>query len=135
EPQTETKAYTETQVDNRLRRALRFFWEVQTGNEHWDYGDSDNGSTVPFGLRDSSRVREWRNWAAGDGEAALYYWLRHTPLIPHLGFNPPPYTRPLAGWSIYEDSRIALNACGFWWLRWDLSPLGYLRTAAHGHLD
>src|SRR5262249_48338784 len=24
---------------------------------------------------------------------------------------------------------------GFYWLRFDLSPLGYLKTAAHGHFD
>jgi len=30
---------------------------------------------------------------------------------------------------------MALCESGLWWLRWDLSPLGYLRTAAHGHLD
>ncbi len=30
---------------------------------------------------------------------------------------------------------MAYNQVGKWFLRWDLSPLGYLRTAAHGHLD
>jgi hypothetical protein len=30
---------------------------------------------------------------------------------------------------------MAFSESGMWWLRWDLSPLGYLATAAHGHLD
>src|SRR6185436_6214193 len=38
-------------------------------------------------------------------------------------------------WLIYPDSGIAVCWSGDWNLRWDLSPLGYLSTAAHGHLD
>src|SRR5262249_5281721 len=38
-------------------------------------------------------------------------------------------------WWHYPQSGYAVRESGFWWLRWDLSPLGYLSTAAHGHLD
>jgi hypothetical protein len=38
-------------------------------------------------------------------------------------------------WWVFEESGMAICELGFWFLRWDLSPLGYLSTAAHGHLD
>jgi hypothetical protein len=41
----------------------------------------------------------------------------------------------MKGWWVYPETSIAVHESGFWWLRWDLSPLGYLKTAAHGHLD
>lgn len=38
-------------------------------------------------------------------------------------------------WHYFPQSGIARYRSGDWDLRWDLSPLGYLSTAAHGHLD
>ena len=38
-------------------------------------------------------------------------------------------------WHYFAASGIARYRSGPWDLRWDLSPLGYLSTAAHGHLD
>ena len=38
-------------------------------------------------------------------------------------------------WHYFSNSGIARYRSGDWDLRWDLSPLGYLSTAAHGHLD
>jgi hypothetical protein len=38
-------------------------------------------------------------------------------------------------WRMFRHSGMAMCESGMWWLRWDLSPLGYLATAAHGHLD
>jgi hypothetical protein len=38
-------------------------------------------------------------------------------------------------WQYWPESGIARYRSGAWDLRWDLSPLGYLKTAAHGHLD
>lgn len=123
-------------VEDRLNSALRFFWEMQSRSEHWDYGDSDNATALPVGLGGATRVREWRSWAAGDPETALEYWISLSPLAKkRLGSGMPAHARPVAGWWIYEQSGMALNESGFWWLRWDLSPLGYQRTAAHGHLD
>ena len=38
-------------------------------------------------------------------------------------------------WHYFPQTAIARYTSGDWDLRWDLSPLGYLATAAHGHLD
>lgn len=38
-------------------------------------------------------------------------------------------------WHHFPETGIARYRTGDWDLRWDLSPLGYLKTAAHGHLD
>jgi hypothetical protein len=48
---------------------------------------------------------------------------------------PVPRNNPAAAWVIFRESGHAVCRSGFWMLRWDLSPLGYSRTAAHGHLD
>jgi hypothetical protein len=40
-----------------------------------------------------------------------------------------------SAWRCYEHSGYALYRQNDLILRWDLSPLGYLKTAAHGHLD
>jgi hypothetical protein len=52
-----------------------------------------------------------------------------------LGAGQPAHTANLRDWWLYPQSGIAVAESGFWWLRWDVSPLGYLSTAAHGHLD
>ncbi|HKQ39110.1 MAG TPA: heparinase II/III family protein [Verrucomicrobiae bacterium] len=38
-------------------------------------------------------------------------------------------------WHYFPQTGIARYRASDWDLRWDLSPLGYLSTAAHGHLD
>jgi hypothetical protein len=55
--------------------------------------------------------------------------------MPPVKRQAPLNTVEVRGWWIYPKSGIAIHESGFWWLRWDLSPLGYLATAAHGHLD
>ena len=35
------------EVDERLGRAARFYWEVQVRRESWDYGDSDDAFATP----------------------------------------------------------------------------------------
>src|SRR5213076_508959 len=64
---------------------------------------------------------------------ALAFWLG-TPAFAKLGAPTPLYTEA-AGWNVYTESGIAMRQLEDWTLRWDLSPLGYLSTAAHGHLD
>ena len=49
-------------VEERLRRAARFFWEVQVRREPWDYGDSDNAFVSPFFVHEGSALIEWRDW-------------------------------------------------------------------------
>jgi hypothetical protein len=40
-----------------------------------------------------------------------------------------------ASWHRYPESGMVIWQEGDWFLRWDLSPLGYLSTASHGHCD
>src|SRR6266516_3576497 len=126
-------------VEERLRRAARFFWEVQVRREPWDYGDSDNAFVSPFFVREKSALIEWRDWlscSTTNAGAALDYWLGDPPkLFPALGRSDPAHTVRTNDWWVYPQSGFGICESGFWWLRWDLSPLGYLKTAAHGHLD
>jgi len=126
-------------VEGRLRRAARFFWEVQVRREPWDYGDSDNAFVSPFFVRESSALIEWRDWlsrSTTNAGEALDYWLGDPPKFsPPLGRSEPAHTVRSNDWWIYPDSGCGICELGFWWLRLDLSPLGYLKTAAHGHLD
>ena len=124
-------------VEERLGRAARFFWEVQGPREPWDYGDSDDGFVTPlFTTIETSRL-EWRDWLRGAGEnSSLAYWLSDSPpAAKELGAGERLHVISANDWSVYPNSGIAICESGFWWLRWDLSPLGYLKTAAHGHLD
>lgn len=123
------------QVNARLDAAMRFFNDVQVDREPWDYGDSDDAYVTPL-FAGPQFTREWLYWIARRNSSALDYWLDSPPLLgrsPNSG--PPLCAKELGDWWVYGDSGIALCESGFWWLRWDLSPLGYLATAAHGHLD
>ena len=126
-------------VEERLRRAARFFWEVQVRREPWDYGDSDNAFVSPLFVGEKSALIEWRDWlsrSTTNAGATLDYWLGDPPQCwPPLGRSEPPHTVPGNDWWVFPDSGCAICESGQWWLRWDLSPLGYLKTAAHGHLD
>ena len=126
-------------VEERLRRAARFFWEVQVRREPWDYGDSDNAFVSPFFVHEGSALIEWRDWlsrSTTNAGTALDYWLGDPPkLFPAPGRSDPPHTVRRSDWWVYPGSGLGICESGFWWLRWDLSSLGYLKTAAHGHLD
>src|SRR5690242_6765003 len=126
-------------LDERLRRAAQFFWEVQVRREPWDYGDSDNAFVTPFFTREQTALPEWRDLLSGATSnlgASLAFWLGDPPVCsPPLGRGSPAHARIVGGWWFYPDTGMALCESGFWFLRWDLSSLGYLKTAAHGHLD
>lgn len=124
-------------VEERLTAAARFYWEVQARREPWDYGDSDNSIVTPFYVRETSALIEWRDWLRGaGGDSGWRYWLGDgPPMVPRLGLGDPAHTREVHGWWLYLTSGIGTCESGYWWLRWDGSPLGYLSTAAHGHLD
>src|SRR5206468_1076106 len=125
------------QIERRLSSAGRFFWEVQARVDHWDYGDSDSAFVVPFFARAEHATSEWHKWfEAPVQSAAIAYWLGDAPTrYPPIRRGVPLDTCKLGEWWVYPDSGLAICESGFWWLRWDLSPLGYLATAAHGHLD
>ena len=117
-----------SEATERLARAGAFFRRVQVPTDPWDYGDSDSAFVAPFLFDESRSAAEWFAWFGGEPEGdALRYWL-----------GPPPQddreTAVSSMWSISESGMGRLHEAG-WDLRFDLSPLGYLKTAAHGHLD
>lgn len=123
-------------VEERLFKAAEFFWSVQVASEPWDYGDSDSAYVSPFFASESTMVSEWRRWLVGKESPALAFWLGTIPKTsPKIGFGLPAHAHEVGPWCCYQDSGISVLESGFWLLRWDLSPLGHLRTAAHGHLD
>lgn len=124
-------------VKDRLAAAASFYLETQVRREPWDYGDSDNAFVTPFYSSDATARLEWCHWLENRaGEQALRYWLRlppassrpHSRVVNEHAIQSDP-------WLIYKPSGQAMCELGFWFLRFDLSPLGYLATAAHGHLD
>jgi hypothetical protein len=119
-------------VYERLERAAAFYRAVQVPSDPWDYGDSDSAYVTPFFMKNP--VQEWHAWMGADGRgSAVQYWLGDPP---DLASAAPGSARELEPWSFFPDSGIAIShALPPWCLRWDLSPLGYLSTAAHGHAD
>lgn len=119
-------------VEDRLRAAAMFFRNMQVPEDPWDYGDSDSAIVTPL-LHDWSRpVREWWDWLqVPEKSPVLRFWLG----------APPEQPKKKCGefiadhWLLYPDSGMAVSRMEGWTLRWDLSPLGYLSIAAHGHLD
>jgi hypothetical protein len=122
-------------VEQRLNLAAEFFDAIQVRGDPWDYGDSDSAFVTPLFLNEMSEVREWQDWISDRVESsALAYWLTERPFLPRSRGGPT-QTRRVKEWWVFDTSGMAIHESGFWWLRWDLSPLGYLTTAAHGHLD
>ena len=112
-------------VRERLARACQFFGDVQVSSDPWDYGDSDNAFVTPFFAGDA--VEEWHRWLVDPGSStAIKYW---------VGEPPGPQVTAAGAWRTYSDTGVAVLNLDPLWVRWDLSPLGYLSTAAHGHLD
>lgn len=121
-------------VEERLRRAADFFVAIQSPTEPWDYGDSDSATAVPLFENESKAGQEWLEWMADPaGSPALRWWLGDPP----APMDPPAWQRPkpTEEWMVFPESGHAVCWTGTWQARWDLSPLGYLSTAAHGHLD
>ena len=125
------KRPVDSAVDQRLAQAARFHADVQAVSEPWDYGDSDNACVTPLFTTERNALKEWRDWIDGESHETGYgFWLGAAP-------NRSKTSGPVAAgeWSIYQQSGIGTCRSGDWSLRWDLSPLGYLKPAAHGHLD
>jgi hypothetical protein len=119
----------------RLALAGQFFGDVQVRSDPWDYGDSDSAFVSP--LFSSDAAMEWHAWleepAAGH---SIGYWLGDSALVtPTVPRGHRIGREGDAVWRAYPDSGIAVCRGDSWWLRWDVSPLGFLSTAAHGHLD
>ncbi len=119
-------------VEERLRRAADFFATVQTPGDRWDYGDSDSALAVPLSESETDAVGEWYRWfSAPETSPALRWWLGEPP----APVQPPACVSGGGDWLVFAESGHAVNWSGGWQARWDLSPLGFLSTAAHGHLD
>src|SRR4051812_24871741 len=112
-------------VQERLEAAERFFVNVQSEREPWDYGDSDDALVVPLASQDEAHSLEWMQWMQGTEDSALGFWIG----------GKKPGVKPELGWHYFETSGYLTFRSIDWFLRWDVSPLGYLNTAAHGHLD
>ncbi|MFN7140561.1 MAG: heparinase II/III family protein, partial [Limisphaerales bacterium] len=116
------------EVEERVKRAAGFFVVVQAESDYWDYGDSDSAFVTPF--FDKDPATEWRQWFAESNKSpALQFWLGEAPQ-PKISAE-----KIASDWTLFPETGIAVNRTDDWFLRFDLSPLGYLSTAAHGHLD
>jgi hypothetical protein len=121
-----------TTVDERLARAVDFFVSVQVPADPWDYGDSDSATVTPLYGDETTAEAEWYRWfAEPSSSASLHWWLGDLP--PPAG--PPACVRAVEDWLVFPESGQAVSWGDAWQARWDLSPLGYLSTGAHGHLD
>ena len=120
-----------TAVEQRLKLAAEFFVAVQSAGDHWDFGDSDNAYVTPFFAQEEEAIAEMRAWLMEPKSSpAVAYWMEDG-----TDWSPPEKPSVSTDWRFFPDSGLAVRRTGRWFLRWDLSPLGYLSTAAHGHLD
>src|SRR5262249_52887256 len=87
---------------------------------------------TPFFLEWPQAMAEWHAWLTEPRRSsAIAYWIGDPPKEqpnPAVQDGPKP-------WRIYPHTGYAVARAGEWDLRWDLSPLGYLSTAGHGHCD
>lgn len=119
-------------VEERLQAAASYFVSVQAQEQPWDYGDSDSAYVTPLFADWRRATPEWRQWLENsDPSPAIRFWLGKPP--PTLA-SPSPAT-PAGAWRVFPHSGMAVARVDHWFLRWDLSPLGYLATAGHGHCD
>lgn len=117
------------ETESRLTLAADFLTQVQAQSEPWDYGDSDDGFVLPLASDLKENTREWCRWLNGDSGSLAWFL---PPLKPAIA----PRVQTLSqNWRLFSETGIAVNRTAQWFLRWDVSPLGYLPTAAHAHLD
>ena len=131
-------------TSQRLLSAARFYAQLKA--DAWDFGDSDNAFVTPFFAEETRAAEEWKMWFRDASQSpAIRYWWGDAELglrasegrpagHPTAGLSGLSGT-PAKSWKLFRDSGYALQRSEDWQLRWDLSPLGFLATAAHGHLD
>ena len=121
-------------VLERLRGAAGFFSAVQVRADPWDYGDSDGAFVTP--VHADNAVPEWHRWFADpSSSAAIDYWLGTFPLVLKSQELHLTGSTAVGHWCVFRATGLAIRVEEPWHLRWDLTPLGYLSTAAHGHVD
>jgi hypothetical protein len=119
-------------VEDRLAAGGAFYSGTRVAGDQWDFGDSDGAYVTPF-FGDWRRApMEWQRWLERPAKgSAIEYWIGDPPKIA-------PGSACVAGargWRVYPESGQAIWQDDCWFLRWDLSPLGFLSTASHGHCD
>jgi hypothetical protein len=117
-----------SEIDQRLAKAARFFVAVHGRREPWDNGDSDDATVLSLCVDDARCAIEWCDWMEGLHNSVAFW----------IGAAPQPQTNrndTQDHWRLYESSGIATLQSENIFLRFDASRLGYLSTAAHGHLD
>ena len=119
-------------VEDRLRAAAMFFRNMQVPEEPWDFGDGDSAIVTPVAADSTRPIREWWDWLnVPEKSPVISFWMGLPPEQPHRKCG-----EFIGGkWLLYNGSGYAITRTSEWVLRWDLSPLGYLSIAAHGHLD
>lgn len=110
-----------------INRAAKFFVVLSQSDEPWDFGDSDDAEVTPLTADRRCSAAEWQGW------------IRHSPVGESLTFwlgYPPKIDLPdRSEWQVFSESGHAVKQAGPWKVRFDASPLGFGRMAAHGHLD
>lgn len=120
------------EVEDRLRAAVGFFSSVQTRADQWDYGDSDNAFVTPLFVEWDKATTEWHGWFEQAAHSpGISYWLGDPP----KSLTSSAVVTGPKGWRVFPETGIATCKAGDWFLRLDISPLGFLSTAGHGHCD
>ena len=134
---------TTARVEKTLGKMAEFLVSVQREEERWDYGDGDDATVLPFWTETEKAAWEWREWLADSRRSpALGMWWNHIRRHSQLPAQVPTIDMVSLGpnhreddWNVFSNSGIAIKRSHDWFLRFDLSPLGYGKMAAHGHLD
>ena len=133
---------TSAKVEDRMEKAAAFLISVARHEDEWVYGDSDDATVLPFWVDAGRASWEWREWMAEAVRSpALSFWwpgIRRSQIPPRLeplGITSIGPRQRVDDWCIYSNSGIGIRKVDNWFARMDLSPLGYGKTGAHGHLD
>jgi hypothetical protein len=122
------------EVLDRLAVASAFYATIQAELSNWDYGDSDDAYVTPFVLDENRSSAEYVQWFRDpESSPGLNYWWNKD-LWENRSISSP-RSQPKEDWQMFQDSGLAVFKSSDWTLRFDFSKLGYLATAAHGHLD
>ena len=113
-------------VPERLNLAGLFYSNMKPENDPWDFGDLDNAWVTPLFANEQHSAREWHRFLSkSSASPALNFW-----------FNDAGETFPTSNeWLLFAESGYAVFQTDDWFIRFDVSPLGYLTMAPHGHLD
>lgn len=110
-----------------MTRAATYFTAMVHPDEPWDFGDSDDAEITPLTRDRSAALGEWQAWFTQKAKGeSLVFWLGHPPAVSVPAEDE---------WRVFPESGQAIKRTGPWMARFDASPLGYGKMAAHGHLD